>query len=148
MAVMFERFGPAASAVIEAAFDEARALRHPKLEPEHYLLALLRVCPSAPAVEVLMAAGIDHAVVWHRVRADVGRGPEPMDSHMPFSSAAKTVLTLAAQEAGRGQVDPEHLLAGLVRRADGMARQLLDEHGITLAAVRATFPGAPDVLAE
>ena len=57
-----------------------------------------------------------------------------------FTPRAQQVLALARKEADRfnhNYVGTEHLLLGLVRAQDGLAKQLLDQHGATQDVVRA-----------
>jgi ATP-dependent Clp protease ATP-binding subunit ClpA len=56
-----------------------------------------------------------------------------------FSERAKTVLTLAQEEAERGHhsyIGTEHMLLGLMRENDGLAAQALTNLGVKIGPVR------------
>src|SRR3984893_16091086 len=56
-----------------------------------------------------------------------------------FSERAKTVLTIAQEEAERAHhsyIGTEHLLLGLMREGDGLAAQVLRGIGVEIAPVR------------
>ncbi len=62
------------------------------------------------------------------------------DSFDKFTERARTVLSLAQEEAQRfnhSYVGTEHLLLGLVREGDGVAAKVLSNLGVHLASVRA-----------
>jgi len=83
----------------------------------------------------------------HSVRAtfrniSTGAGPSPvgyLGELSQFTSEAKSALALAEEEAvkaGAGYIGTEHVLAGLVRQAEGTAGRLLLSRGVTLEKVR------------
>jgi len=56
------------------------------------------------------------------------------------------VLQFSAQEAdglGHRHIGPEHLLLGVLREASSPAAQLLEHHGVGLAAVRDRLAAGP-----
>jgi ATP-dependent Clp protease ATP-binding subunit ClpC len=66
-----------------------------------------------------------------------------------FSERARRVIVLATEEArrrGHAAVGPEHLLAGLLRDGEGMGVRLLDQAGVTRAALLAQAERALDAL--
>ena len=65
--------------------------------------------------------------------------PAEMDPFVKFTDRARSVLTLAQDEAQRfnhNYIGTEHLLLGLVREGDGVAAQALENMNVELAKVR------------
>lgn len=109
------------------------------------------VAARVPAREVLDAQalqtlGIDMDEVRRRIEAAFGTGSlgtEPTHrrwfrrsagpSHIPFTRAAKKALEGALREAialGHRRIGTEHLVLGLMRDPDGIARQILAATGV------------------
>src|SRR5262249_52277797 len=55
--------------------------------------------------------------------------------------AARRVLEIALEEAGRGHVGSEHVLLGLVREPEGRAGRILRGHGFDADALRDALGG-------
>jgi ATP-dependent Clp protease ATP-binding subunit ClpA len=103
--------------------------------------------------EALATLGIDLEAIRERVerafgpgalipRARCGRGGASLQ--IPFTARAKKALELTLREAislGERDLRTEHLVLGLLREGDGVAAQVLTEHGVTLAAARAKVAG-------
>ena len=64
---MFERFTQAARDVVVGAREQARQLKHPYIDTEHLLLALLDPAAGAPAA-VLRDAGVDATAVRQAIQ--------------------------------------------------------------------------------
>jgi ATP-dependent Clp protease ATP-binding subunit ClpC len=65
------------------------------------------------------------------------RTPIPVSHDLPLSSESKRVLAFAGEEAdelGSKHIGTEHIFLGLLRTEDGMAANLLDEHGVNASA--------------
>jgi len=74
-----------------------------------------------------------------KVGAIVGRGPTPVTGRPPFTPRAAKVLEEAinaSQDLGHNYQGTEHILLGLYRGQDGLARQILVEMGATPEKVR------------
>jgi hypothetical protein len=68
--------------------------------------------------------------------------PVPESREIPFTKTAVGALLQAAAEADRlrhNQIEPQHLLLGLLRQEGSAATTVLRQHGITLEAARAAF---------
>ena len=68
-----------------------------------------------------------------------------------FTEAARRALFFSRYEAasaGRLQIDPAHVLVGVLRAATGSSRTLLDGAGITLDDARAALPGPGEPIIE
>jgi ATP-dependent Clp protease ATP-binding subunit ClpC len=67
------------------------------------------------------------------------RGHDMADRFEKFTERARTVFSLAQEEAQRlnhNYIGTEHLLLGLVREGDGIAARVLDNLGVSLSKVR------------
>jgi len=136
---MFERFTPYARRAVVKAQEEARELNHNYIGTEHLLLALLNKREGLPnqddgaASEVLEAFGMTRDGVRAEVIAMVGKGKgKAKTGHIPFTPRAKKVLELALREAlqlHHNYIGTEHVLLGLIREGEGVAVQIMREHG-------------------
>jgi ATP-dependent Clp protease ATP-binding subunit ClpC len=138
---LFERFEDAARKVVVFAQDEARLLNHNYIGTEHLLLGLLAEGKGA-AAQTLAALRIELPAVRARVEQIIGRGPQPVAGHLPFTPRAKKVLELAMREAMHPEARPigtEHILLGLVREGEGVAMQILQEYGLTDGQIRSVI---------
>lgn len=130
----FERFSAEAKAVIVAAQEEARGLRHNYLGVEHLLLALSMDRTVGP---LLSAAGAGRDAMLARVRREVGEGTDPTSGAIPFTPRSKRSLELAAREAGRtGRIMPVHILLGALEMREGVGAAVLDALGVSRADLR------------
>ncbi|MFF5075834.1 ATP-dependent Clp protease ATP-binding subunit [Actinoplanes sp. NPDC000266] len=133
---MFEQFTDRARRVVVLAQEEARALDHDYIGTEHLLLGLVH--------EDSTALGISLESARHQVEEIIGRGTSTPGEHIPFTPQAKKVLELSLQ-LGHGHIGPEHLLIGLLRERDGVARQVLVRLGVDVASEP---PSAKSVILE
>jgi len=131
------------NALLGNAAGEAQTLNHEYIGTEHLLLALLAAKESAGAT-ALHNLGVDLKATANRVVAIVHRGSRHLIGSsvalLPFTSRAKKVLDLAAEEArtwNHSYVGTEHLLLGLIAEGKGIAAQVLFEAGVGLAKARA-----------
>jgi ATP-dependent Clp protease ATP-binding subunit ClpA len=74
---MFERFTHAARDAVRLAQVEARELRHPRVDTEHLLLALL-VDGTAPVARLLTDRGVTATTVRTEIVRRIGVGTEPV----------------------------------------------------------------------
>jgi ATP-dependent Clp protease ATP-binding subunit ClpC len=124
---MFERFTERARQVVVLAQDEARALKHDFIGPEHLLLGLAGEEASL-AAQVLDALGITIEEIRADVARTLGLGDEQSPAQIPFTAAAKKVLELALREAlglGHNFVGSEHILLGALREDEGAVARTL-----------------------
>src|SRR5687767_1134346 len=124
---------------LEYAAQEAAAMGHPTVGPEHLLLALLRD-DRGPAVAALEAVGVSFAAARREIRRLYGEpddgdgdggggGPAPA----PLSARARSVLHHAlrgAARTGAGAVGVEHFLLGLLHDPQGGAVRVLERLGV------------------
>jgi ATP-dependent Clp protease ATP-binding subunit ClpC len=124
---------------LQVAGDEAAALHHDYVGPEHILLAMLRDHDSA-AVELLTSLGCDLDAIRATVIATVkpGSGAAPAGALRPYTSRVKKVLELtmiAARDDGTTDVGTQHLLLGLLREEKSIAAQVLISASVTEPAL-------------
>ena len=110
---MFERFTQAARSVVVRAQDEARALRHDEITPDHLLLAIL-VVPHHPVAALLEQAGLDHATV----RRDLRRfGEADAAALAAIGVDLDAVRDRVEATFGPDALEPRARRRGLLRRA-------------------------------
>ena len=135
---MFERYNDRARRIIVLAQSEARLLNHHYIGTEHLLLGLMHEGEGV-AAKVLEELGLTLEVLRADVEELIGQGQEVPSGHVQFTVRCKQRLELSLREALRldhNYIGTEHLLLGLVRRDDGVAMQLLTDHGITADVIR------------
>jgi hypothetical protein len=134
-----QKFDEAARTVVARALEDARGFGHRYLGTEHLLLALA----EAPgiAATALGARGIDARAVRRSIERIIGRGSSG-DGTLGVTPRTKRVFEAAVKEAkrvsGRRCAGCEHLLLALAT-SDGVAREILGEHGAGAEAVRETL---------
>ena len=124
---MFERFSERAREVLVSAQEEALALRHGYVGPEHILLGMFGV-PDGTAARALESLGLTPEGVRAHVADIVGTGTEPAIGQIPFTPKARQVLELARDEAddlGDTFIGTEHLLFALARQGGGVTGRIL-----------------------
>ena len=112
---MFERYTDKARRVIFFARYEASQFGSPYIETEHLLLGLLRE-------DQYLREHTSVAEMRAEIRA---RSPKnsPNTVELELSDACKKVLGYAAKEAeGYKQIETEHILLGILRNNDAVAR--------------------------
>jgi ATP-dependent Clp protease ATP-binding subunit ClpC len=135
---MFERFTDRARRVVVLAQEEARMLNHNYIGTEHILLGLIHEGEGV-AAKALESLGISLEAVRSQVEEIIGQGQTAPTGHIPFTPRAKKVLELSLREAlqlGHNYIGTEHILLGLIREGEGVAAQVLQKLGASLAVVR------------
>ncbi len=132
---MFERFTNRARHTVVLAQEEARRLHHNYIGTEHILLGLLGE-PEGVAARALENFGMSLEGARREVAAIVSPGQAALSGHIPFTPRAKKTLELALREAlqlSHNYIGTEHILLGLIREGEGVAAQVLRQHGDLLA---------------
>jgi ATP-dependent Clp protease ATP-binding subunit ClpC len=136
---MFERFTDRARRVVVLAQEEAKTLNHNYVGTEHILLALIRE-GGGVAAQALESLAITEEAARHQVEEIVGPGqPGSQKGHLPLTPRAKKILQLSLREAialGHAYIGTEHILLGLVRVEEGVAKQVLNGLAVDPAMVR------------
>lgn len=136
---MFERFTDHARQVVVLAEEEARLMRHGHIGTEHLLVGLARVDDdvASPMLQ-------DHGLTGEKARAEVvaivGIGNTEPGGQIPFTPAAHDALEATLRESlelGHDRVEPAHLLLGVLRQRDGVARRVLSGAGANPPEARA-----------
>jgi hypothetical protein len=141
---MFERFTPRARQAMSEANHAAETLQHNFIGTEHLLLGLLAVTDGIGA-QVLRELGVDGDEVQRQVRDRVGPGPKAVVGRYPFTPRSKQVLEQSLRNAlsfGHNYIGTEHMLLGLLEVPDGLAAQILQGMGVTLAGAEEGVTGA------
>ncbi|MBA2625894.1 MAG: hypothetical protein H0U89_09855 [Acidimicrobiia bacterium] len=137
-AVTFERFTMRARTALEQSAEAARRLGHGYVGTEHVLLALFED-EEALARKVLDRLGVDRAAVEGLLVARIPRGKAPVEGHLSFTPRVGKVLeetVNASLDLGHNYVGTEHILLGLYRGQDGLAKQFLEQLGASREQVR------------
>lgn len=137
---MFERFTPHARRVVAVAQEEARLLRSAQIGTEHLLVALARLADEDVAGATLHRHGLTGEKARSEVARLVGVGEAPDAGELPFSPAAHEALQAAPREAlelGHAEVQPAHVLLGVLRQRDAVARRVLATAGAHPPQLRA-----------
>jgi len=136
---MFERFTEQARQVVVLAQEEARLMRHGHIGTEHLLVALAR---GDDDVATPLLAG--HGLTGEKARAEVvaieGVGNAEPGGQLPFTPAAHDALEATLRESlelGHDRIEPAHLLLGVLRQRDGVARRVLAGAGAHPTEARA-----------
>ncbi len=138
-----DRLTDAAKEALEAAFRRSAELRHPAVEPEHLLAALI-ASPDAPATALLESLGVAvdrlTARIEERLRAlPTAEHVAPSDQYL--SRSLSQVVDAAEAEAAKRKdryTTVDELLLGLVSVASP-AKTILDEFQVTRGAVEAAM---------
>ena len=137
---MFERFTDATRQVVTAAQEEAALMRHDHVGTEHLLVAL-----ADPLAPLLGPYGLTRERARGEVVRAVGMGKRDSPRELPFTPAARDALEATLEEAmqlGSEHVEPAHLLLGILRQRDGVARRMLMAAGATPREFRETVISA------
>src|ERR1700739_4275162 len=125
---MWEPFTERARRSIVLAQEEAQRLGNNYIGTEHILLGIISEGES-PAAKVLETLGVNLAKARQEVEAIIARGAEIVQQEMIFTPPAKRAIELAFEEArqlNHNYVGTEHLLLGLIRQGDGVAKRVLE----------------------
>ncbi|MDN3351204.1 Clp protease N-terminal domain-containing protein [Actinomadura sp. DC4] len=136
---MYERFTGRARQAVVAAQEEARLLGAGRTGTEHLLLGLLheRGGVAAKALEYF-GVGVEAARAQVHEIAEPER--QPFAGHIPFSPQAKKALDLSLREArelAHDDIEPEHILLGLIGEGEGAGVRILAKLGADPGRVRA-----------
>jgi hypothetical protein len=136
--VTLERFTMRARQALEHAAEVARILNHNYVGTEHLLLGLFDV-EGGLAAQVLTELGIGRKAVAKAILDRAGKGANAVSGPQPFTPYARKALeeaVNASAELGHNYVGTEHLLLGLYRGQEGVAKQTLEQLGASSDAVR------------
>src|SRR5581483_941262 len=136
---MFERYTESARRVLFFARYEAAQLASPAIGTEHLLLGLVRLGKGVSA-RCMAAFHVSFDDIRHDVaQVTATRGSTTPPNDIPFTADMKRVLEYAAEEADRlvhDDIEPQHLLLGLLREERCVAASILTARGLTLEGAR------------
>jgi ATP-dependent Clp protease ATP-binding subunit ClpC len=138
----FRRFTERARCVTVLALEEAQRRRHPYLGTEHLLLGLLQDGDGI-AIAVLQKAGLSIDQIRLAVERRLPRHSDASGAgEIPFTPNGKKVLQYGVEECqrlGHDHIGTEHLLLGLLQVKEGLAANVLNSLGVSLAKTRETI---------
>lgn len=146
MSDRFRYFSDAGRNVMHLEIDIAMRLNHEYIGTEHLLLALLKD-PSGRAVRVMNKLGCDSEKI--RIAAENFVHPLPDEGKsvtFPLTPRARTVIDHAMEESRKGyriEIEPEHLLVGLILVRSGIAFHLHCLKELDVEVVRQELQNAP-----
>jgi ATP-dependent Clp protease ATP-binding subunit ClpC len=144
-----EDLSAASQRVFEIAGHEAIGLNHDFTGTEHILLGLI-LCEDEIVAPLLAKHGMAADEVRARVAGASRLGAAESPHVRSLTARARQVLTLAASEAdvlGDHELEPQHLLLGILRQETGVAALVLRDKGVDLADLREEIVLACEVLA-
>ena len=133
---MFEQYSEKARRAIFFARYECSNYGSPQIESEHLLLGLLR---ETVLLQRLLKTGRESIEVLRKEIENhiIRRAPIVTNANLPITADCKRILGFAAEEASLiHQVQPEHLLIGLLREETCLGARILQAHEVTLERVR------------
>jgi ATP-dependent Clp protease ATP-binding subunit ClpC len=141
---MFERYTERARRVVFFSRYEASEFGSPYIEPEHFLLGLLR---ERSALGDLLPASLTLDAARSEFQKILPVGEKTSTSvDLPLAHTVKRTLMYGAEEAerlGAKHIGPQHLLLGLLWE-ESLASAMLRRHGLDLASLREKIArGAP-----
>jgi DNA gyrase/topoisomerase IV, subunit A/Clp amino terminal domain, pathogenicity island component len=134
---MLEGLTSQARHVLERATQEARALCHASVGPEHVLLGLVEehgATATALTSVGLEASGVRDVVDW----VVGGRGPIPDEHPISLSDRACRVVVRGlalAREVGSACAGPDHLLLALSLESPSIVAGVMEDLGVDIARV-------------
>lgn len=142
---MFDRYSEGARRALFFARDELAQLGGATIDPAHLLLGLLR--DSKEIRRLFANRNIAVAEVRLKIEQCVTRGEKlPTSAEIPFAKTTTRALNFAAEEADRllhHNLEPEHLLLGLLRENDPLAAASLIVYGISMDSTREFIASSP-----
>jgi len=142
----FSRFTPRARRTLTAAGEEARALRHDQIVPEHLGLGLLHE-PEGLAARAMAELGVTPEAAREALVAALAAAPPPAragepagpEDKIPLTPRARKVLELTLREAllfGHNYIGTEHLLLAVLDDQEGSGGGALTGLGISKERAR------------
>jgi len=129
MCMMFERFNEKAIKAVMMAQEESRRLGHNYVGTEMLLVGVVSESSGASA-KVLKKLGVTLKDTRKTVEDMVGRGAGMVSVEIPFTPAAKRVLSDGVEEARRlnsNAIDTAHILLALIKEEGGNAVKILEK---------------------
>ena len=136
---MFELFTDKARRVILYSREEAEKLLQPYIDTEHLLIGILKESNGVSA-EIFNRRGINVMLLISDIKNMTEEGKNLMiKGSLPFSPNAKKVLEYSIEEARilkHTNINPEHILLGILKLKKGKASVVLKKLGFDLISMR------------
>ncbi|TYB32798.1 MAG: ATP-dependent Clp protease ATP-binding subunit [Flexistipes sinusarabici] len=136
---MFELFTDKARRVILYSREEAEKLLQPYIDTEHLLIGILKESTGVSA-EIFNRRGINVMLLISDIKNMTEEGKNLMiKGSLPFSPNAKKVLEYSIEEARilkHKNINPEHILLGILKLKKGKASVVLKKLGFDLISMR------------
>jgi hypothetical protein len=127
-----------AQQVFQLAENTAREFRHDYVGTEHVLLGLVQQGEGIAAA-VLRSRGLDETRLRHAIEEVIQHGTQEVStSELPLTPRLQQAINFAREDAvilGQSFIGTEHLLIGLLREPEGVARVILRECGLRLEEI-------------
>lgn len=127
-----EMFSELSQEVLKLAEEEAKRLNQNFVGTGHLLLALVKKTPTMASI-ALGNLGLNLANAPLEIEASINEQPDIEPAEVGLSSAVKKTIELSLIETknmGSREVQPEHILLGLIRHDKGLAANFLKNIGI------------------
>jgi hypothetical protein len=127
-----EMFSESSQEVLNLAEEEAKRLNHNFVGTGHLLLALVKKTHTLANV-LLGRLGLNLADATLELETAINQQSNIESAEVGLSSAVKKTIELSLMETkrlGSREVQPEHILIGLIRQDEGIAANLLKNAGI------------------
>lgn len=137
MSMMFERFNEKAIKAVMQAQEESRRLGHNYVGTEMLLVGIVSES-SGVAAKVLKKFNVTAKECRKVVEDVVGRGNGVVSMEIPFTPAAKRVLSEGTEEGRKlnaSSVDPAHILLAILKEESGNAVKILEKLGVDASKV-------------
>ncbi|CAE8634974.1 unnamed protein product, partial [Polarella glacialis] len=137
MSMMFERFNEKAIKAVMMAQEESRRLGHNYVGTEMLLVGVVADA-AGPSAKVLRKLNVTLKDTRKTVEEMVGRGSGMVSVEIPFTPAAKRVLSDGVEEARKlnsNTIDTAHILLALIKEDNGNAVKILEKLGVDTSKV-------------
>jgi len=131
-------FSKRAQRVLALASEESRSMGCEHVGSDHLVLGVL-VFGEGVGADVLLSAGLRLATVRTRVRTT---GSPPELAPTGYGPSMRNVLRLSsrfADELGHADIEPEHLVLGLLNEGDGPAIRIFQHFGLDVGDLKAAL---------
>lgn len=125
-------FSMSSQDIMSLAENESKRFNHISINTGHLLIALLK--ETSLATEILKNIGVNLPELLKQVETSITDHSGIEGDEHGLTSAIKTTIKLSIEEAkclGNNEVNPEHILIGLLRQDDGLATKLLKDLNIS-----------------
>ncbi|CAE8632920.1 unnamed protein product [Polarella glacialis] len=137
MTMMFERYNEKAIKAVMLAQEESRRLSHNFVGTEMLLVGVVAE-NTGIAAKVLRKLGVNIKDVRQAVEEIIGKGAGVTQVEIPFTPAAKRILSESVEEAKKvnsNAIDTAHILLALVKEDGGNATKVLEKLNVDASKI-------------